>query len=320
MKIPMNFISAREDFSTREKYIPLPYFRRRFEIKDGLEKAELIIGALGFYEVHINAKDITKGEMSPYRSNPDHFVYFDRYDITDLLTAGENVLAAILGNGMQNSTVKMWGRADFPWRSAPALSFEIKLTYADGTKEKIVSDENTLASDSPVLFSDFQFGEYYDARLEQPGWDEVGFDDGAWHKSIARIAPRGEARFCESEPITVQSELKPVEILKFDEGYVYDFGVNEAGIIRLHINGDPGQKLVFRYFETMVDGKPYFKNLKYKDHERFQEDEYICAGGEATHKPRFNYQGCRYVMVEGLKPTQATPELLTFLTVHTNVA
>lgn len=319
MNIPMNFISAREDFSTREKYVPQPYFRRKFNVGVGLEKAELIIGSLGFYEVHINAKDITKGEMSPYRSNPDHFVYFDRYDITAQLNKGENVLAAILGNGTQNSTVKMWGRADFPWRSAPALSFEIKLSYGDGSAETVVSDENTLSSDSPIVFSDFQFGEYYDARLEQPGWDEVGFDDSNWHRSLPRIAPRGEARFCESEPIRIQSELKPVSVTEFEGGYVYDFGVNEAGLCRLHINGNPGQKIVFRYFETMVDGKPYFKNLKYKDHERFQEDEYICAGGEATHKPRFNYQGFRYVFVEGITPEQATPELLTFLTFHSDV-
>lgn len=319
MKIPMNFVSARNDFNTPEKYVPQPYFRRKFDVKPGLVSASLIIGSLGFYEVHINGKDITKGEMAPYRSNPDHYVYFDRYDITDALNDGSNVLAAILGNGTQNTVIKIWGGTRFPWRSAPALSFNIVLKYADETEETIISDENTLCSDSPIIFNDFHFGEYYDARLEQPGWDCVGFDDSSWRAALPRIAPRGEARICEAEPIRVHGELKPVSITECDGGYIYDFGVNEAGLCRLHINGKSGQKIVTGHFEVMVDGKPYFQNIRYKGCDRAHEDEYICAGGEAVHTPKFMYHGFRYVYVTGITPEQATPELLTYLIIHSDI-
>ena len=319
MKFPMNYICARQDFNTPERYVPQPYFRRKFEVRPGLTSATLLIGSLGFYEVHINGRDITKGEMSPYRSNPDHYVYFDSYDITDLMSEGENVLAAILGNGTQNTIVSIWGGTRFPWRSSPAVSFEIILKYGDESKEKIVSDEKTLCSDSPIIFNDFHFGEYYDARLEQPGWDCVDFDDSAWTAAIPRIAPRGKAKMSEVEPIVVHGEMKPVSITECDGGYIYDFGVNEAGLCRLHIDGTPGQKVLTRYFEVMVDGKPHYQNIHYKGHERTQEDEYICAGGEATHTPRFTYHGFRYVHVSGITPEQATPDLLTYLIIHSDV-
>ena len=320
MRIPMNFICARHDFNTAEKYIPQPYFRRGFEVKAGLISASLLISALGYYEVHINGRDITKGEMAPYRSNPDHYVYFDSYDITNLLTEGENVLAALLGNGIQNTVMKTWGGTHFPWRSAPAVSFEITLKYADETVEKIISDENTLCSNSPIIFNDFHLGEYYDARLEQPGWDCVDFDDDTWTGAFPVIAPRGEARFCEAEPIRVIAEIKPVSITEFDGGYIYDFGVNEAGLCRLSINGKPGQKIVTRYFETLVDGKPHYMNIRFRDNARMQEDEYTCAGGEAVHTPKFTYHGFKYVYVTGITPEQATPELLTYLIIHSDLA
>lgn len=320
MKIQKNFISARADFNTPDNYVPQPYFRRGFEVKAGLVSATLAIGALGWYEVHINGEDITVGAMASYRANPDHFVYFDRYDITDKLTEGKNVLASVLGNGIQNTVVRIWGGLNFPWRSAPALSFTIELKYADETTETIISDEQTLCSDSPILFNDYYFGEYYDARLEQKGWDMVDFDDSSWHKPILRKAPRGEARICESEPIKVHEERKPVSIIPYENGYIYDFGVNGAGLCRLHINGEAGQKVVTKHFEVMVDGKPYYKNLCYNGCERMQEDEYTCAGGEVFHTPKFTYHGFRYVFVTGITAEQATEDLLTYLVMHTDVA
>ena len=320
MKIQQNFISARADYNTPDNYVPQPYFRRNFEVREGLVSATLTIGALGWYEVHINGEDITVGAMASYRANPDHFVYFDRYDITDKLKEGKNVLASVLGNGIQNTVVRIWGGLRFPWRSAPALSFTIELKYADDTVETIISDENTLCSDSPILFNDYYFGEYYDARLEQKGWDTVDFDDSTWHKPILRKSPRGEARICESEPIKVHEERKPVSVTPYEDGYIYDFGVNGAGLCRLHINGEAGQKIVTKHFEVMVDGKPYYKNLCYNGCERMQEDEYTCAGGEAVHTPKFTYHGFRYVFVTGITAEQATEDLLTYLVMHTDVA
>ncbi|MBQ4562452.1 MAG: family 78 glycoside hydrolase catalytic domain [Clostridia bacterium] len=319
MTIPMNFIYGREEHNLHWKYIPQPYFRRKFKVRSGLVAASLTIGALGYYEVHLNGENITRGELASYRANPDHYIYFDYYDITDTLKKGDNILASVLGNGMQNTVVKIWGGWNFPWRSSAALSFNIELKYSDGTVERVISDENTLWADSPITFNDYYFGEHYDARLEQPGWDTLDFDDSSWQKANPRLPTRGEARICEAPPVLKYEERKPVSITEYKGGYIYDFGLNGAGLTRLHINGTPGQKVTTKHFEVMVDGAPYYDNICYKGCERMQEDEYICAGGEATHMPKFTYHGFRYVYVTGITPEQATPELLTYVVMHSDV-
>lgn len=318
MTIPMNFIYAREEYNLHWRYIPQPYFRRKFNVRSGLVAATLTIGALGYYEVHLNGDNITRGELASYRANPDHFIYFDYYDIKDSLNVGENILAAVLGNGLQNTVVRIWGGLRFPWRSSPAVSFTLELKYSDGSEETIISDENTLWADSPITFNDYYFGEYYDARLEKKGWDTLDFDDSTWQKSSSRVPTRGEARICESEPVRVCEEWKPVSVTEYKGGYIYDFGSNGAGVCRLKINGKEGQKIVMEHFETMVEGAPYFKNLRYNGCERAQIDEYICAGGEAEHTPKFTYHGFRYVYVTGITKEQATPELLTYQVMHTD--
>lgn len=41
------------------------------------KQALLQITGLGFYELHVNGGNITKGYLAPYRSNPEDLVYFD---------------------------------------------------------------------------------------------------------------------------------------------------------------------------------------------------------------------------------------------------
>lgn len=63
----------------------------------------------GFYELYINGIGITKGALAPYISNPDHYCYFDRYDIAEYLSVGENVIGVILGNGFLTLSVERYG-------------------------------------------------------------------------------------------------------------------------------------------------------------------------------------------------------------------
>lgn len=134
------------------------------------------------------------------------------------------------------------------------------------------------------------------------------FDDRAWTPAQPAPIPRGETRLCEAEPITVREELAPVSVTEHSGVYIYDFGVNTAGLCRLSVKGQAGQKLLLRYFETLVDGEPFVENIRYYTTDRIQEDEYTCRGGETEiYVPHFTYHGFRYVAVSGITPQQARP-------------
>ena len=51
---------------------------------------------------------------------------------------------------------------------------ELHLTYADGSKCVIPSDESWLCAPAPVLESSIYDGEIWDSRKEIPGWSEAG--------------------------------------------------------------------------------------------------------------------------------------------------
>lgn len=322
------FIKATEDYCTLEKNVAAPYMRRAFELDFVPDKATVSICGLGFYELYINGKNITKGYLAPYVSNPDHICYVDTYDLSSILCKGKNVIGIILGNGIINSIggyIWEFDKAEF--RSAPKVALELCAEAKGHEPVIITADESFKVCGSPITFDDMRYGEYYDARINIDDWADVDFDDSEWKNAIHADTPKGEFRECKVEPIKTEKILKPQQIIKCTEGYIYDFGINTAGLCELNITGaECGQELTFRYFELIKNGEPYMETVVFPI-ERFpdyrdlnQKDVYICCGDETeTWMPRFTYHGFRYVLVKGITEAQATEELLTYHVMHSEL-
>ncbi len=323
MNFPQIFIKATHEFNTPEKFVAAPYFRKVFTVETAAD-AQIKIAACGFYKLFINGEDITKGALAPYISNPDDIVYQDNYTVN--LNAGENVIGVMLGNGFINNPAGwVWQFDKSAFRSAP--QFALQLICGDVVIE---SDQSFKTAPSPIIFDDYRFGEHYDARLEQTNWCTLDFDDSNWNNAIIAPSPRGEIRLCEAEPIRVQKELKPVSITKIDNGYLYDFGQNCAGVCRLTVKGEKGQRIALRHGELLIDGKMDIKYLWFPyneggihwdfDQKYVHNDIYTCKGeGLETYTPSFTYHGFQYVTVTGITESQATPELLTYLVMNSDV-
>ncbi len=323
MNFPKNFIKATNEFNTPEKFVAAPLFRKVFTV-DSAAEAQINIAACGFYKLFINGEDITKGALAPYISNPDDIVYYDTY--TAKLNEGENVIGVMLGNGFVNNIAGwVWDFDKAKYRSAP--HFALQLICGDLILD---ADESFKTAPSPIIFDDYRYGEVFDAREQLDGWNTANFDDSAWNNAIIAPTPRGEIRLCEAEPITVQKELKPISITKVDDGYLYDFGENCAGVCRLTVKGENGQKIELRHGELLIDGKmdieyiwfPYNEKGIHWDFDKkhIHNDIYICRGGkEETYTPSFTYHGFQYVTVTGITEEQATPELLTYLVMNSDL-
>lgn len=343
-RYPRNFIRATEAFNTFENPVPAPYMRKSFFCDEPVT-ATLTIAMCGFYEIYVNGRCCTKGRLAPYISNPDDIIYCDEYAVE--LDAGENVIGLLLGNGFQkNPGGYIWDFDKAAFRGAPQVA--VKLAYVNSKGEKVVleSDDTFKTAPSPIRSDDYRFGEIYDANYEIPGWNEKGFDDSGWKPALqvspvygipeaisracgityAGIQARGELRLCTADPIIVEKELRPVEIFREGDDFIYDFGECNAGVCRLTVNGKPGQRIELQHADMLQDGKFFIENVWFlreewqRDKEIVHKDVYICKGeGTETYRPTFVYHGFRYVKVSGITQEQATPELLTYLVMHSDL-
>ena len=113
--------------------------------------------------------------------------------MTGLLAEGENVLGAILADGWYAGFVGFDAkRAGAHYGTAPELLAQLVITFADGTRQWIVTDEQWRAADGAIRHADLLMGERHDLRLEPHGWDAPGFDASGW-RAVRLPGPRRDA-------------------------------------------------------------------------------------------------------------------------------
>lgn len=299
---------------TLQRHIPVPLFRHSFHIDTIPASFEVTICGLGVYELFVNGKRITKGYLAPYRSNPNHFVYYDHYDITPYLDAGENVVGIALGNGIMSSEMPVWGADKYPWRSAPCFAFAAE---ADG---KFLFDGSVFVTHgSEVTFNDWHCTESIDARLAIKNWNDTGFDDSSWEKVSPACEPSGEKKLCTAEPVKEYDRRKPVKMWQGERGFIFDFGISGAGTYHLKIKGECGQQIEVYTSDCVIEGKKitnrnlYCWSLTDKMADKVQHDHLTLSGKPDEFEPRFTFRGFRFAEITGITQEQAQSLEITFI-------
>ncbi len=264
----------------------VPVFRKRFRVRRGLIKAVLRLTAHGIYEAELNGQPVTEDKFTPGFTSYYHRIQVQRYDVAANLREGENELRVTVGDG--------WWRWNNNFGYALALWGELTLAYADGGSDVIVTDETFDAATGPVVRTDLQAGEIYDARREPEGWQPA-----------AVCAEHTEGRLIESQGVPVrEKERFPGKPMRDSAGnLIIDFGQNIAGFIKMTLrHTKPGQTVHLKHGEGFdPDGK--FSTVNCDGGRRpFQEITYICKGCEVEeYKPHFAVFGFRYALVEGIE-------------------
>ena len=303
---------------------PAPLFRREFQITRKVSQARAYVTGLGYFELSLNGQKVGDHELDPVKSRYDRRVYYLSFDITDYLRNGDNTAGIILGTGWFNMHTKaVWGFGQAPWRARPRLLCQMEIEYTDGACERIVSDSSWRVSSGPIVFDGIRNGETYDARLEQPGWDQAGFDDSKWKSAAEVSGPGGLLSAQTLPPIRVTRVLKPKSVTKVQPGvWVYDFDQNLAGKLQLSVQAPAGTKISLKQGERLYpDGTVQQKEIaRFIRSGELQTDTYICKGsGLEVWEPRFVYHGFQYVEVRGLKEAPSL-DLLRAKVSHTDFA
>lgn len=302
--------------------VPLPYLRRTFTLDSVPANVRLNITALGLYRVYINGVRVGEDELTPGWTDYNKRVQYQTYDVSTLLKSGENVIAAVLGDGWYSGYVAWQGRERYG--DNPKL---LAVLTADN-HNLLVTDDKWKVAYGPLLEADLLMGETFDARREWRGWNTASFTEGSeWVPvRLADIPESVELSPMIGPTVKVAQELAPIDEPQVlhrwpQKEYIFDFGQNLVGRVRLQIKSAIGTTIRLRYAETLKGGPAsntgdlYTENLR----SATQTDYYTCTGdadGE-TWEPMFTFHGFRYVEIQGL-PNPPAKSDVTAIVLHSD--
>lgn len=209
------------------------------------------------FDIAVNGKNVGVGSAHRqvhYYGSDKTGIYYNKYDVTEELASGENVIAAL-------ATAKTDRKAFW-------CKLEVYLT--DGSKKQIlVTDNRWKALDGSSAFGDYgvkirsiYFGmisENVDMRYYPQNWSEVEFDDEVWDK--AWVNP--EAMILDDEefiPYRSQNTRRfetnepSKKIVKLGEqDYLIDLGKEIIGSLKVNLDSPLNQRVTVLMGEQLKD-------------------------------------------------------------------
>ena len=288
--------------------------RKEFNVgRKQVTDAVLYVSGMGHYKLSVNGIGVGNAEFAPVWSEYDKTVYYNVFDVTNLLATGGNAVSVLLGNGMFN--VQHMGRYSKLQTSfgPPQMILRLEINYADGTQQVVKSGSDWKYSLSPITFNSIYGGESYDARLEQAGCDRAGFDDSGWLPAVVTEGPKGRLTPQTVQPVRIMERYgikswKPIPADSLaaaskttkreihHSAFVADMGQNLAGFPEITVSGKRGQKITMLVAEKLTRQGACDQRQTGRQHYY----EYTLKGdGQETWHPHFSYYGFRYIQVEG---------------------
>jgi alpha-L-rhamnosidase len=291
-------------------------FRRQFDVGHGLVSARLYCSAYGIYTAECNGAPVSDELLTPGWTSYAHRLRYATRDVTDLLRPGGNALGFTVAEGWYRGRLGFLGgrRENYGQTTGPIAQLE--LTYADGSRQTVVTDGQWRAATGPYLYACLYDGERYDARLAADGWSSPGFDDSLW--APVAVSPSAAERLQApvGPPVRRIETLAPVAVSTSPSGRtLVDFGQNISGWVRFRVTGEVGRQITIRHAEVLEHGELGTRPLRLAA----ATDTFILAGtGEEVYEPTFTIHGFRYAEVTGW-PGELAGDAIEAVVVHSQM-
>ncbi|MCC5806874.1 MAG: glycoside hydrolase family 78 protein [Opitutales bacterium] len=288
-------------------------FRKVFTVPSGVRRATLYASARGIFEFTLGGVGICDDLFAPEWTDYRKRIQYRTYDVTAWLREGPNVLSAMLGDGWWSGYVG-WQETRGRYGFRTSLAAQLELELDSGERIVVASDDSWRCNTGPVLASDFMMGETYDARRENKGADQHGYNDDGWLPAAVVDPPEAPLVAQRNEPVRITETIHPVSVKAVGKDkYLFDLGQNISGWVRIRVRAPSGTRLKLRHGERLDnDGNLYTENLRRAK----ARDVYICNGkSEEIWEPRFTFHGFQYFEIDGL-PTEPTADTAIGCVVH----
>ena len=302
-----------------------PWLRKEFTLTVAPERATAFVNVKGYYELYVNGKKVSDDVLAPAVSVYKKRSLYNTYDISKYLQPGPNCVGLWLGLGLV-------------FRGDIAPLARVQLDMSVGGKREVVGTDTTWTC-TPSTHTEFRWGwcgngrEEIDMRRDIPDWSEPGCAGGKWTavEEFANPSAVASAQSCppnriiKTLPIVACTELRP-------NVWELDFGTNLTGWMKLRLPKlEAGQQVTIRFADKrLASAKEEVTPVRKYElapgtwkietpggpiaYTIYNQQVVFTSAGKSGEQfcNKFNYEGFRYAIVEGLpgKPAAGDAEAL----------
>ncbi len=299
----MKFENAKWIIHPQNKLYEPVRFSKELSVAKPIKRAVLNITSLGCYYAMINGKRVGDFILAPGFTSRKR-VQYQSYDVTSMIMDGYCNIEVIISEGWYKGKINFGADLGGPEKKK-ALIAELIVTFSDGEKKIVSTDESWFAEKDKVRMAELYDGEIVDML----------FEDRRVH---AEILDHDKKMIVKQQGVFVkeQETIEPVSIFKAPNGdTIVDFGQNLTGYFEIEAVAQKGDKIELAVCEEL-DKYGNFYNENYRDAKaRF---EYICHEGYNKYKPILAFWGFRYIRVDSF-PCEITGENIRAIVVHSDI-
>ncbi len=277
-------------------------FSKEFTVNKEIKRATLNITSLGCYYPVLNGERVGDFILAPGFTSRKR-VQYQTYDITKMLK-DNNTLEVTVSEGWYKGKIN-FGTDEGGPEKKKALIAELVLSYKDGTKEAVVTNDSWLAAKDKL-----RMAELYDGEIVDMTFMDLGVN--------AQILDHDKKMIVKQQGVYVkeQESIKPIAVFKAPNGdTLVDFGQNLTGYFEFEVIAKAGDRVEFTVCEVL-DKDGNFYNENYRDAKaRF---EYICQEGYNKYKPVLAFWGFRYIRVDSF-PEKINENSIRAIVVHSDI-
>ena len=276
--------------------LDIPLIYQSFEAKKG-ETAKITVLGFGVFILYINGVRVHETECLPLASDFEandypsgerlnHRAYVEQFDISHLLSDGENVVSVLLGNGWYNKPIWEESHGDGNKKVVYRIQF---------SDREVVSSTDARWISSHVTDNHYNKGECQDLCIDDTSARLPGFNGES--RPVVIESDLRESELCTTDcPRDIIHRRLPVTLYKSCEEYkIYDFGMNTTGYPLVKVNAKRGETVEILFSEDITKDKTDID----EKHAHEQKFNIISDGEGRTVRPEFGWICARYARVKG---------------------
>lgn len=174
------------------------HFREEFSAEKAVSRARLYATAHGVYDAELNGVRVSDVLLAPGYTTYGELLYFQSYDVTDLLREGKNVLGLTAADGWYSGYI---GGPGIPCQYGEDLSvlYMLVADYEDGTTAVLANGRDVACSTGRIRYSDLYIGECQDHTVELGDWSAPA------STRLAGLRRRGRPRLWQPRVLVVRA-------------------------------------------------------------------------------------------------------------------